>query len=118
MLAPGPAAGPTLAILEFLLGPANAAFSCYLLLGSLDPADELVAGQGRDVIPRFESRGIRDQRLAQVRGQFVHHATVDSLSAHDAKVAARRAQPHVWSTSKPAWSLRPRSLSQMLTVNW
>jgi len=44
VLAPWPAAGPTLAFLQLLLGPANAAFSGHLLLGILDPADELVAG--------------------------------------------------------------------------
>jgi hypothetical protein len=38
-----PAAGLTLAVLQFLLGPADAAFSGHLLLGILDPADELVA---------------------------------------------------------------------------
>src|SRR5258708_29385585 len=49
--APWPAAGSTLAFLELLLGPANAAFSGHLLLGILDPADELVSGQRRDVLP-------------------------------------------------------------------
>jgi len=33
VLAPWPTAGPTLAFLQFLLGPANAAFSGHLLLG-------------------------------------------------------------------------------------
>jgi hypothetical protein len=68
VLAPRPAAGPALAILQFLLGPANAAFSGRLLLGILDPADELVARQGRDVLPSIECRGVGDQRLAQVCG--------------------------------------------------
>jgi len=43
VLAPRPAAGPALAILQLLLGPANATFSGRLLPGILDPADELVA---------------------------------------------------------------------------
>ena len=43
--APRPAAGPALAIFQFLLGPANATFSGPLLLGIFDPADELVARQ-------------------------------------------------------------------------
>jgi len=51
VLAPWPAAGPTLAFLQLLPGPSDAAFSGLLLLGILDPADELVAGQGRDVFP-------------------------------------------------------------------
>jgi hypothetical protein len=44
MPAPWPAAGPTLAFLQLLLGPANAAFSGRLLFGILDPADEIRFG--------------------------------------------------------------------------
>jgi hypothetical protein len=44
VLAPRPAAGPALAFLQFLLGPPNASLTGGLLLGILDPADELVAG--------------------------------------------------------------------------
>jgi len=64
VLAPWPAARPTLAFLKLLLGPANAAFPGRLLLGIFDPADELVAGQRRDVLPGNESRGVGDQRFA------------------------------------------------------
>ena len=63
VLASRPAAGPALALLQLLLGPPNAALSGALLFGILDPADELVAGQGRDVLPGIECRGIGDQRL-------------------------------------------------------
>ena len=75
VLAPRPAAGPALAFLQFLLGPPDAALSGGRLLGILDPADELVAGQGRDVLPGIECRGVGDQRLTQVRGQLMHHPT-------------------------------------------
>src|SRR4051794_38575252 len=68
MLAPGPAAGPPLARLQLLLRPADATFSCRRLLGILDPADELVARQGRDVLPRIEGRRVGEQHLAQVGG--------------------------------------------------
>ncbi len=44
VLAPRPAAGPALAFLQLLLGAPNAALSGGLLLGILDPANELVAG--------------------------------------------------------------------------
>jgi hypothetical protein len=71
--APWPAARPTLAFLQLLLGPADAAFSGHLLLGILDPADELVSGQRRDVLPGIECRQVGDQRLAQVCGKRVHH---------------------------------------------
>ena len=77
-----PAAGPALAFLQLLLGPPNAARSSGHLLGILDPADELVAGQGRDVLPGIECRGVGDQRLAQVRGQFMHHPTGQPRAAH------------------------------------
>ena len=66
MLAPRPAAGPALAFLQLLLGPANAGFSGDLLLGILDPVNELIAGQGRDVLPGSECGGVGDQCPALV----------------------------------------------------
>ena len=87
--APWPAAGPTLAFLQLLLGPANAAFSSHLLLCILDPADELVSGQRRDVLPSTECGRVGDQRLAQVCGKLVHHPTGHSLAAHRATVAVQ-----------------------------
>jgi hypothetical protein len=68
VLAPRPAAGSALAVLQLLLRPTNAAFSRRLLLGILNPTDELVARQGRDVLPGIECRSVGDQRLAQVCG--------------------------------------------------
>lgn len=82
MAATGPAARPAHAFLQLLLGPANAAFSSLLLLRILDPTDELVAGERRDVVPSSERGEIREQRLAQVVGEFVHDPTGDSLAAH------------------------------------
>ncbi|MFY9763638.1 MAG: hypothetical protein WAK42_01300, partial [Mycobacterium sp.] len=41
MLAPRPAARPALAFVELLLGPADVALPGGLLLGVIDPADEL-----------------------------------------------------------------------------
>jgi len=87
MLATGPAAGPALAFLQLLLGPSDASLPGCPLLGVLDPADELVPGQGRDVLPGIERRGVGDQRPAQVGGQFVHHPTRDALAAHGPIVA-------------------------------
>jgi hypothetical protein len=66
VLAPRPAAGPALAFLQLFPRSANAAFSGRLPLGILNPADELVARQGRDVLPGIERRGAGHQRLAQV----------------------------------------------------
>jgi hypothetical protein len=94
VVAPRPAAGPTLAFLKLLLGPANAAFSGHLLLGILDPADELVAGQRRDVLPGSERYRVGDQRFAQVFRKVVNHSTGHSLAAHETTltgiIAARR----------------------------
>ena len=61
----------------------------HLLPGILDPADELVPGQGRDVLPGIECRRVGDQRLAQVCGKLVHYPTGHSLAAHRATVAVR-----------------------------
>ena len=85
--APRPAAGPTLAILQFLPGPANAPLSGHALLGILHPADELVAGQGRYILPGIECRGVGDQRLAKISWKLVHHPTGHSRAAHKATVA-------------------------------
>src|SRR4051794_38005624 len=82
MLAPRPAAGPALTFLQLFLRSPNAALPCRLPLGVLDPADELVAGQGRDVLPCTERRLVADQRLPQIRRQLVNHSTGDSLATH------------------------------------
>jgi hypothetical protein len=87
VLAPRPAAGPTLALFKLLLSSADAAFSGHLLLGILDPTDELVAAQRRDVFPGSERRRVDDQRSAQVFRKFVHHPTGHSLAAHKTTLA-------------------------------
>lgn len=43
MAAAWPAAGPTLAFFQLLLGSANATLSGLLLLGIVNPADELIS---------------------------------------------------------------------------
>jgi hypothetical protein len=82
MRAAWPAARPTLAFLELLLGSTNAALSSRLLLGVLHPADELVAREGRDVPPGIERRAVGDQRLAQVSRKLVNDPTGHSRAAH------------------------------------
>jgi hypothetical protein len=86
--APRPAARSTLALLKLLLGPANAALSGHLLLGILDPADELVAGQRRDVLPGIERLWVGDQSFAQVFRKLVHHPTGHSSAVHKTTVAS------------------------------
>jgi hypothetical protein len=89
VLASWPAARPTLAFLQFFLGPTDAAFAGLLLLGILDPADELIAGQRSDVLPGIECRGVGDQRLSEVFRKLVYDATWDSWAAHRVTVAVR-----------------------------
>ena len=68
--APRPAARPTLAFLEFLPGAANTAFSGLLLLGILDPADELVAGQRRDVLQASRAVGLAISAVRRSAGSL------------------------------------------------
>ena len=98
-----PAAGPTLAFLQLFLRPANTALSGHPLLGIFDPADELVAGKRRDVLPSIECRRVGDQRLAQVRGKLVHCPTGHSLAAHRANVAVEARTSSDWHRSEEGW---------------
>src|SRR5436305_8325166 len=100
VLAPRPAAGPALAFLQFLLGPQDAALSGARLLGVLDPADELVAGEGRDVLPGIERRRIGDQCGAQISWKLVHDPTGHSRAVHRKTVAAQGAAA---CPTKSAW---------------
>jgi hypothetical protein len=90
MLAAWPAARPPLAFLQLLLGSANAALSGAVLLAILDSVDVLIAGQGRDVPSRCDSRCVGDQRLMQVCGKLMHRPAGYSLAAHTATVVGRR----------------------------
>jgi hypothetical protein len=89
MVASRPAAGSAHAFFELFLGTTNAALARLLLLGILDPADELVASAGRDVQPRRQSSLVGKQCLPQVRGQLVHHTTGKPLAAHGTTLALR-----------------------------
>jgi len=92
VVAPRPAAGPTHPLFQLFLGPADAPFPCLVLLGVLDPADELVARQTRDVVPGLERCRIRLQRRAQIGRKLVDHTTWHSCAAHGTTVAARSMQ--------------------------
>jgi hypothetical protein len=90
MPAPWPAAGAALAFLQLLPGAANATFSGHRLLGVLDPADELVAGQRSDVIPGIKGRPVGDECGPEIRRKRVHYSTRHSLAAHRTTLAVRR----------------------------
>src|SRR5215204_4578203 len=88
VLAPGPAAGAALAFLEPFPGAADAPHPRLLFFRVLDPADELVAGERRDVVPGGEGGGAGDEGLAEVRREGVDRSAGDGL-AHRVRVAAR-----------------------------
>lgn len=92
VLAPRPAAGPALSFLQLLPRAPNAALTGSHLLGILDPADELIAGQRRDVLPGIKRRGIGDQRHTKIGGQFVHNPAGNSLTAHRPMVLSAAAR--------------------------
>jgi len=74
MLAARPTARPSLTLFEFLSGPSHATLSRRRLLRILDPADELVTGEWRDVVPRFERNPTRRKLRLKVLGKFMHGA--------------------------------------------
>jgi hypothetical protein len=99
-----PATGPTLAFLELLPGSANATFSRFLLLGILDPADELVASQRGDVLPGVESCGIGDQRHTKISGKLVDHSTGHTRATHRTTVAGRAGKRRAGKQSRSQYS--------------
>jgi hypothetical protein len=64
-----------LTVFEFFLRAADATFSRRGLFGVEHPADELVAGQRGDVLPRREGGCVGDQRSAQLGRHLVHDST-------------------------------------------
>lgn len=82
-----PAAGAPHPLLQLFLGATDAALACLDLLCVFYPADELIAGQGGDVLPSIERHLIADQRSAQVDRKFVNHSSRNSLTSHRAKIA-------------------------------
>jgi len=72
MLASWPTARPAQAFPELFLRPPNTSFARHGLFGIVDPADELVTCQWRDVVPGIECGRVGDQCLAQVFGKVVN----------------------------------------------
>jgi hypothetical protein len=68
---PGPAARSAHALFEFLAGATNAPLAGDRFLGVFDPTDELVASEGRDVVPGHRRGLARRQSLSQILGQLV-----------------------------------------------
>ncbi len=87
MATPGPAAGPTPTLFQLFSCPSDTTRSRHVLLGVLDPADELVSGKRSDVLPGVERSRACDERLAKVCGDRVHHSTGYSPIGHVPTVA-------------------------------
>src|ERR1044072_6680960 len=81
-LAPGPAARPAHAFLQLFPRTADSTFPGLLLFGVLDPADELVARQWRDVSPGVDGRGTARPRLAQGCRKPMDHTAREPFAAH------------------------------------
>jgi hypothetical protein len=62
----GPATGSTEAIGQFFTGSADSSAARLGLLGTRDPADELVSGQWREGIPPFADLGVVFKVFAKV----------------------------------------------------
>ena len=60
----------------------------------LDPADELVAGEGCDVLPGVECHAVGDQCRPQVCRELVYFSTGHSRAAHGITVAGRFEPQH------------------------
>jgi hypothetical protein len=88
VLAAGPATRPALTLLEFFLGASDPTLSGGLPLGVIDPADELVARQRRDVSPRSQRPGVGQQCRTQVGGKLVHYPAGHRVTAHGARLIA------------------------------
>jgi hypothetical protein len=86
---PWPAAGPALAFLQLLLGPADTAYAGRVPLGILDPTDELITGQRRNVLPGTERPGTGHQRVTQVLGKLVYHSAGQSIAGHGGRVTVQ-----------------------------
>src|SRR5690242_257634 len=89
MAAPRPAARAPHAFFELFAGAPDPALARLCFLGVLDPADELVACQRGDVVPRLQRPRAGDQRAAQVRGEIVDDAARDRLAGHSPMVARK-----------------------------
>jgi hypothetical protein len=88
MCTAGPATGPALTLFQFLLGSTNPPLARYVLFGIINPADELIASERSDVIPRIECWSVGHERTAQIWREFMHYATRYSLSAHGTRLTA------------------------------
>ena len=95
MLAAWPAARAALTFLELLLGSPNATLPGGDLLGVFNPADELIACQRRDVVPRRKRGVVGGKCHAQVGWKVVHHSTRDAPTSHASMLSKQKERTDV-----------------------
>ena len=74
MDAAGPAAGPLLTFLQFCAGALDAALAGLGLLRVFDPADEFVAAERRETLPKRKQSRVRTQRCLKIFSRLVDGA--------------------------------------------
>ncbi len=97
MTAPRPTAWTPLTFLQLLLSPTNPTFSGGVLLCVLNPANEFVTGQRRDVFPSVKGDGIGHQDLLEICGEYMYHPARYSSARHRYTVPVKGAMAS-WST--------------------
>src|SRR3954453_5850338 len=85
-----PAAGAPHAFFQLFLRAADSALSGRQLLCFLDPVDELVARELRDVVPGRQCRFVRQQRLAEICRHVMDYSTWEGLCCHGGSVSRRQ----------------------------
>jgi len=81
-----PAAWPAHSVLKLFLSATDPAGSSLILLGVLNPTDELVASQGGDVLPTVQREVVCEQGLPQVSWKFVDDSARNALATHRKKI--------------------------------
>ena len=91
----GPTTRSALTLFEFFLRPANTSLASDILLCIVNPADEFVASERRDVLPRIERGSVNQQRTSQIGRKFVDDSAWNSLRAHGPRLTAMHIQSRV-----------------------
>jgi hypothetical protein len=70
----GPTAGSAFAVRQIFMRLLNTLCPRFIFFRGFDLADPFVARQRRDIFPYRQGFGMSDERLFEIRGQFMHDA--------------------------------------------